>query len=779
MPNPLGTKAGDDVLARLDELSAKLETERRIREVTDHIHTATLDEIILSVREDVQRLVGCELVSIFAKDPAKDELVTKSMDGEEVKEIRVPVASNSIVGYVALKKRIVRISDAYDPKSVAAVDPILKFDATWDKKTGFKTKQILAVPILKDARLFGVIECMNAPHNMAFREDHMVIVEDLAKTLGTAFANQQKVAVRTSPYDTLIRAGRLSQEQVDQAVQAGQKNGMSAEYNIIQNCKISKDDLGKSLSDFYRVPFLSYATGYFAPMDLLEKFTLDLLKHHSFVPVSKAGNRATVLMANPKNLSLRDDIAKRLGLEIIVNVAIREDINDFIDSFLGASVKAVASAELNDLMSEIASEDATNKSAAGEEKSSDNDKDKANEAALVRLVNAIIEKANDMGASDIHIEPRMEGPVVVRIRIDGSCSNMPGLPEIPNGNGRAMVARIKIMSNLDIAERSFPQDGKIPFKKFGARDIELRVATIPTTGGQEDAVLRILAASKPIPIEKLGMEQDNLDKFKTIVEQPYGIFLCVGPTGSGKTTTLHSGLGYLNKPDVKIWTAEDPVEITQNGLRQVSVMPKIGFTFEKALRSFLRLDPDIIMIGEMRDLETASAAIEASLTGHMVFSTLHTNNAPETVTRLLDMGLDPYTFGDSLLGILAQRLLRTLCKECKERYVPDEAEWAKLKHEFGDDALWDKQGFVREKVELARARGCERCNKSGYKGRAGIHELLAVDDEIRHLIYGKELSSKVRDLGIKKGMVMLNQDGIRKVVKGLCDLAEVRAVCMK
>ena len=295
----------------------------------------------------------------------------------------------------------------------------------------------------------------------------------------------------------------------------------------------------------------------------------------------------------------------------------------------------------------------------------------------------------------------------------------------------------------------------------------------------EDAVLRILAASKPIPVEKLGMEKDNLESFQRVVQEPYGIFLCVGPTGSGKTTTLHSALGYLNKPDVKIWTAEDPVEITQAGLRQVSVQPKIGFTFEKALRSFLRCDPDIIMIGEMRDLETAGAAIEASLTGHMVFSTLHTNNAPETITRLLDMGLDPYTFGDSLLAVLAQRLLRTLCKDCKEKYTPDEVEWEKLRHEFGDDALFAKQGYVREKIELCRPRGCDRCNKSGYRGRAGIHELMVVDDEIRHLIYGKQLSSKVRALGIQKGMVMLKQDGIRKVMKGLTDLAEVRSVCMK
>ncbi|MBV8879667.1 MAG: GspE/PulE family protein [Planctomycetaceae bacterium] len=777
MPNPLGAKAGDDVLARLDELQTKLETERRMREVTDQIHTASLDEIIISVREDVQRLVGCERVTIFAKDPQREELLSKSMDGNEVREIRVPIASNSVAGYTALKKKVVRVSDAYDPKVLAAIDPILRFDAQWDKKTGFKTKQMLSVPIMKDAKLYGVIQCMNAPHGMGFREDHMVIVEDLAKTLATAFSNQQRIAVRTSPFDALVRSGRITQEQVDQATALGQKNGFSPEMALILNFKLTKDEVGKSLSEFYRVPFMAYTAGVLPPLELLEKFTHDLLKHHSFVPINKAGNRATVAMANPKNLQLRDDIARRLGADVIVNVAIKEDINEFIDAFLGQQQKSAGSAEFNALMSEIASDASMVK---GEEKEDvAKDQDKANEAALVKLVNAIIVKANDMGASDIHIEPRLDGPVGVRIRIDGSCIQMPDLPEIPNGSGRAMVARIKIMSNLDIAERRFPQDGKIPFKKFGPRDIELRVATIPTTGGMEDAVLRILAASKPIPIEKLGMEADNLEKFIRIAQEPYGIFLCVGPTGSGKTTTLHSGLGYLNKPDVKIWTAEDPVEITQAGLRQVSVLPKIGFTFEKALRSFLRLDPDIIMIGEMRDLETSSAAIEASLTGHMVFSTLHTNNAPETVTRLLDMGLDPYTFGDSLLGILAQRLLRTLCKECKEKYTPDEAEFEKLKREFGDDALWAKQGYVREKVELARARGCERCNKSGYKGRAGIHELLAVDDDIRHMIYAKELSSKIRELAIKKGMVMLKQDGIRKIMKGLTDLGEVRSVCMK
>ncbi len=771
MSNPLGPKAGDDMLARLDELTKELETERRMREVTDQIHTLSLDEIILSVREDVQRLVNCERVTIFAKEPLKDEIYSKSMDGSEVKEIRLPASPASVAGWVAVKKKPLRVGDVYDAKSLTAVDPALRFDPTWDKKTGFRTKQILACPILKDTRLYGVIECINS-RDGGFRMDHQVIVDDLAKTLGVAFANQQKIAVRTSAYDGLLRAGRITQEQVDQATLLGQKNGFSTEQVLISNFKVSKEELGKSLSEFYKVPFLGYTSGYPIPVELLEKFNRDYLKHHQFVPLSKAGNRATVLMTNPRNLMLRDDLSRRLGMEVVVNVSLREDISEFIDSFLGAP-KAVSNTSFNELIHEIQSEDTGpgQKAEGGEEVVKEDD------VGMVRLVNQIIEQANQRGASDIHIEPYIDGDVHVRVRVDGVCSDL--MEPLPKKLGRNVVARIKIMANLDIAERRFPQDGKIRMKNFSTLDIELRVATIPTTGGLEDAVLRILAASKPLPIEKLGMEKENMDAFLKVIQEPYGILLCVGPTGSGKTTTLHSALGYLNKPDVKIWTAEDPVEITQSGLRQVAVQPKIGFTFEKALRSFLRCDPDIIMIGEMRDLETASSAIEASLTGHMVFSTLHTNNAPETLTRLLDMGLDPYTFGDSLLLVLAQRLVRTLCKDCKEAYVPDEEEWMKLRHEFGDDALFDKLGFQRDKVKMHRPKGCDRCNKTGYRGRAGLHELLVVDEEIRHLIYQKALSAKVREVAVPKGLIMLKQDGIRKVLKGVTDLTEVRSVCMK
>ena len=764
--------AGDDVAARLDNLTRELETERKMREVTDQIHAASLDEIVLSVREDVQRLVNCERVTIYAKEAGKEDLYSRSMDGEELREIRVPIGPWSLAGWVAYRKQPLRISDVYDPKVLSAVDPELKFDASWDQKSGFRTRQVLASPILKDGNLHGVIECMNSRDGMGFRADHEVIVEDLARTLGIALANQRRSAARTSPYDHLLRSGRVTQDQIDQARAMGMKGGFSLEHTLTLHFKVPKEEVGRSLSEFFRCPFVEFGSDVPIPHDLLEKFTLDYLKHHVFVPLSRDGSIATVVMANPRNLTLRDDIARRLGLDVDVRAAVREDIFQFIDTFLGQKPAAPPMA-FDDLIQEIESEDAALKSRDAD---AQEDHVREDDQGMVRLVNQIIEQASDKGASDIHIEPYIDGDVIVRTRVDGVCSEH---ARLPRRFGRNIVARIKIMANLDIAERRLPQDGKIRFRNFGSRDIELRVATMPTTGGIEDAVLRILAASKPLPLDKLGMEEDNLAKFEAVIQEPYGIILCVGPTGSGKTTTLHSGLGYLNEPEVKIWTAEDPVEITQQGLRQVNVHAKIGFTFERALRSFLRCDPDIIMIGEMRDFETASASVEASLTGHLVFSTLHTNNAPETVTRLLDMGLDPYSFGDSLLMVLAQRLVRTLCKNCKEEYSPDEAEWTKLRHEFGDDALWEKQKYDVKKIRLARAKGCDRCHKTGYRGRAGIHEMMVLDDEIRQLVYEKALSSKVREAAIRKGMVMLKQDGIRKITKGVTDLAEVRSVCMK
>lgn len=334
------------------------------------------------------------------------------------------------------------------------------------------------------------------------------------------------------------------------------------------------------------------------------------------------------------------------------------------------------------------------------------------------------------------------------------------------------------MSGLDIAERRKPQDGKIDFKKYGPIDVELRVATVPTAGQMEDVVMRILASGEPLPFDKLGLTQRNYQVFENAINKPYGLILVVGPTGSGKTTTLHSAIAKINKEDVKIWTAEDPVEITQKGLRQVQVNPKIGFTFANALRSFLRADPDVIMVGEMRDQETAEIGIEASLTGHLVFSTLHTNSAPETVTRLLDMGMDPFSFSDALLCILAQRLARKLCTDCKEVYIPDKRELDEIIEEYGRE-YFSIQNIDLAQVKLARPVGCPKCNHSGYKGRLGIHEILECTDNLKSLIKKKADIDLIRKQAIKDGMTTLKQDGILKVFQGLTDLKEIRRVCIK
>jgi len=344
---------------------------------------------------------------------------------------------------------------------------------------------------------------------------------------------------------------------------------------------------------------------------------------------------------------------------------------------------------------------------------------------------------------------------------------------------RALTARFKIMGHLDITERRKPQDGKIKFR-MPDREIELRVATIPTQGiDNEDVVMRILAASEPIPLDKLNMSERNLREFKQLVKKPYGIILCVGPTGSGKTTTLHSALGYINKPEIKIWTVEDPVEITQDGLRQVQVQPRIGFDFAAAMRAFLRADPDVIMVGEMRDKETADIGIEASLTGHLVFSTLHTNSAVETVTRLLEMGMDPFNFADALLGVLAQRLVRTICRDCKERYHPSKEEYDAIAYGYGEEAFAKLGISYDDNFFLYRGKECDSCNKTGYKGRMGLHELLVATDELKKLIHSRATVDHLFKVAVEQGMTTLLQDGIIKSIQGWTDYRHVKSVAMK
>ncbi|MEK7762791.1 MAG: GspE/PulE family protein [Nitrospirota bacterium] len=443
-----------------------------------------------------------------------------------------------------------------------------------------------------------------------------------------------------------------------------------------------------------------------------------------------------------------------------------------IERFLNATIGNTSSGSIEDTLGELVNEAHQDQSFDIESGGIDE-----NDSAIVRLANQIIAEAYKHEASDIHIEPYSDRKeTAIRFRVDGTCSTY---MRIPATYRRALVSRIKIMSNLDIADRRKPKDGKIRFKLNQDREIELRVATLPTAGNNEDIVMRLLTAREPLPLDAMEFAPATLAALLEIAEKPHGIILCVGPTGSGKTTTLHALLRHLNTDERKIWTAEDPIEITQEGLRQVQVHPKIGFTFASAMRSFLRADPDVIMIGEMRDKETADVAIEASLTGHLVLSTLHTNGAIETVVRLLDLGCDSFNFADAMQGVIAKRLCKRICVNCKEPYHPTTQEYDRLAHWYGKQA-WDTLGVgYREDFQLYRGRGCDTCGQTGLKGRVALHELLCGSDKLRHLIQDRAKTTEIQRLAEKEGMVTLVQDGIQKILAGLTTYEQVRTVAMR
>jgi type II secretory ATPase GspE/PulE/Tfp pilus assembly ATPase PilB-like protein len=756
-------------------LQERLAKEQKLVQLIDRIHSAkSLDTIFFEIQGDILSFLDADRMTLYVADVDRKELYSKFLALDTVKEIRVPISEGSVAGFVATSRNTVNIGDAYDAGELTKISGKLRFDASWDKKTGYRTKQILAMPILHENRIVGVIQLLNKKKGGRFSKEDELNVARIAKTLGVAFHNQQQLGQRRgTKFDYLLAQGLMTQDDVNTAIATARQRNTDVETILLDQYKIPKAELGTALSQFYRVPFFEFDEHVIPPPDLMKDLKLEFLKRNLWLPLKRERDGSTiVLIDNPQDIQRVDSVHQVLrGHKVQLAVGLKKDIQQFLAAAggEGSGPRASMSEILSDLGAEAQAE--RDPDAIGVEVDE-------NDSAVIRLANQIIMDAYKARASDIHIEPYgVQKDTMIRLRIDGSCMEY---QRVPGAFRRALVARIKIMATLDSAERRKPQDGKIKFRLPDSRDIELRVATLPTQGGNEDVVMRILTASEPIPVDKLGMLDRNLREIKTAVEKPYGLILCVGPTGSGKTTTLHSLLGYINKPDRKIWTAEDPVEITQYGLRQVQVQPKIGFTFAQAMRAFLRADPDVIMVGEMRDEETAQTGIEASLTGHLVFSTLHTNSAVETVIRLLDMGLDPFNFADALLAVLAQRLVKRICSECKEEYHPDEDEFAELEHAFGGKEETAKFGIdYNDDFVLFRGKGCNNCNNSGYRGRAGIHELLVANDGMKRLISNKARVTEMLTAAKGDGMTTLVQDGILKALDGLTDVKQVKAVAIK
>ena len=592
---------------------------------------------------------------------------------------------------------------------------------------------------------------------------------------------------------SLVQNRRLLETDAEAIQAKANHSGVSFITQLLQTGKLSARDVCEFASQTFGFPQLdlnALDSRHF-PRDVLDG---DIMRSKRTLPLYKRGNRLFVGLSDPTNLAALDEIKFKTGLTVAAVVV--ED--DKLDPLISKAPLA-GDASLNKI---IGSDSATLVELTGgpDEEVGGEFGDDASAAAdneLVRLVNKVIMDAYHQGSSDIHIEPRPgKQKTKIRFRKDGTL--LPYL-EVPPNFRQALVTRIKIMCDLDISEKRKPQDGKIKFKKFAPLDIELRVATCPTQGGMEDVVMRILGGGKPIPLDNLGLSAKNLETLKEVISKPYGLFFVCGPTGSGKTTTLHSVLSHINTEETKIWTAEDPVEITQEGLRQVQMNPKAGLTFAVAMRSFLRCDPDVIMVGEMRDKETVSIGIEASLTGHLVFATLHTNSAPESIIRLLDMGMDPFNFSDALLGVLAQRLAKRLCSKCRKPHTVSRNEFKLLLMEYCEELRntrsWQKDpsaafkqvhhdwvklfGDSSGQFTLYEPGACQECDGTGYRGRVGLHEMLVGTNALKRNIQEHAMVTQLFTTAIEDGMRTLKQDGIEKVLMGLTDMRQVRAVCIK
>jgi len=780
------------------DVAARLAFQKQLQAVTNKIHaTNNIDEIMLEVSADVCALFNADRLTIYSMGEDKQSIVSKVKTGlNSFKDLKLPIAEHSIAGYVALSKKTANIKDVYDENELRALNGNLRFLQEVDKRTGYRTKQMLVAPILESAsnELIGVIQIINNKAGIPFGALAEDGVSELSQTLAIAFKQRQKPQVAKTKYDYLIADAVLSAGEFELAARQARKKAIDIEQVLTDEFQVKIPAIGAALSKFFGVPYEAFKSDRVKPADLLKNLKREYVEANQWVPIDDAKEGLTVLCLDPERIRSSRIAANVFPkARLLYKVTTQKDFKDTVSQFYGAEAGPGGGdmGNVEDLLGAMG-DDPTEvmDGAASDEVSAAADNE------LVKLVNKVIIDAYNQGASDIHIEPYPgKAKTEIRFRKDGSLG--PYI-EIPATYRAALAARLKIMCDLDISEKRRPQDGKIKFKKFGPLDIELRVATIPTAGGVEDIVMRILAAGEPIPLEKMGFTARNLSEVHSTVSKPYGLFFVCGPTGSGKTTTLHSIMKYLNTPDTKIWTAEDPVEITQKGLRQVQVNKKAGLDFAVVMKAFLRADPDIIMVGEMRDKETTSTGIEASLTGHLVFATLHTNSAPESITRLLDMGMDPFNFSDALLGILAQRLAKRICS-CKQPYTPEGAELTSFLREYCEELMatsrfkadpkgsmeavykdWIRQyGNDKGQLTFYKPVGCDKCGGSGFKGRCGLHELLIATDKLKKLIQEHARVADMLAQCLEDGMRTLKQDGMEKCLMGVTHMKEVRAVCVK
>ncbi|MBI1908894.1 MAG: type II secretion system ATPase GspE [Deltaproteobacteria bacterium] len=553
----------------------------------------------------------------------------------------------------------------------------------------------------------------------------------------------------------LLENTSLTQEQLEEGLTVQREKGIKLGEALIQLKYLRMEDILKALSIQLGMPYLNKLAPEEIPLDLLQSLPINYAKKNEVLPIRKEEGSLYIAMADPFNHAVIDDLRLLFGIPVKSLITSSYEIMSAINIVYNKMTDAGDKVDVGE----------ENLDTIGQELEEVQDLlESADEAPIIRLVNSLMFRAVKQKASDIHIEP-FEKDLVVRFRVDGILYD---ILRPPKKAMAAIISRVKVMASLNIAEKRLPQDGRIRIKIAG-KDIDIRVSTVPTSFG-ESVVMRLLDKSQVLlELEQIGVTGRNLEKMNELIKKSHGIILVTGPTGSGKTTTLYAGLSKINSIDKKIITVEDPVEYQLTGVNQIPVNPKIELTFAAGLRAILRQDPDVIMVGEIRDRETAEIAVQAALTGHLVFSTLHTNDSASSITRLIDMGVEPFLVSSSVLGILAQRLIRTICKDCAKKYTPTTEELAEV-------------GLTPEQLkgrQLYRAVGCKNCINTGYAGRTGIHELMLMDDDIRALVMKNTDATTIKKMAMEKGMTTLREDGAQKALRGLTTLEEVLRVAQE
>ncbi len=559
--------------------------------------------------------------------------------------------------------------------------------------------------------------------------------------------------------ELFLNDGLIDRKALEAALEEQAGSGERLGVHLVKQGSITEKDMIRVLGRQLDMPCITTDDYPAAPPPLDPPPSLKFLRHHRVVPIKAEGGVLTLVTADPLNHFPAEALAFSTGMRVEVALGSEEEILEAIETFYGAGPVT-----MDRIIEEIDEKDS---SAGLDIEDVEQLKDMALEAPVINLVNMLIRNAVERKASDIHVEP-YEGSIHIRYRVDGIMHDVESMPRRLHP---AISSRIKIMAKLNIAERRLPQDGRIKLKLNG-KEVDIRVSVIPTLHG-ESIVMRLLDPEGLMSLESLGFSAAKRKAFSAMINQPHGMVLVTGPTGSGKSTTLYAALSRLDIVSKKVITIEDPVEYKFEGINQIQVKPKIGLTFSSGLRSIVRQDPDVVLVGEIRDTETADIAIHSALTGHMILSTLHTNDAPGAITRLIDMGIEGYLISSSLVGVLAQRLVRVICPQCRERFVPEK----EVRQRIADE-LKRVREMKEEDVVVYRGKGCEHCSNTGYSGRTGLFELMMINDDIRRLIVEKSSSDKIRRAAMENGMLTLAEDGWYKVLKGVTSIEEVVRVTL-